>query len=129
MLCGKPKMGKSWLVLGFALGIACGGYVLSKVKVEPGHVLYLALEDNERRLQRRAKQVLHELHMTPEVLYLAVSWPRRSRASMRVARLATPNPKRPANRLWYPPPVVPPPEPPEPLASSRKLSWPLQSPG
>src|SRR5258708_19570344 len=53
LLCGKPKMGKSWLVLGFALGIACGGYVLGKVNVEQGYVLYLSLEDNERRLQRR----------------------------------------------------------------------------
>jgi DNA primase len=76
LLCGKPKMGKSWLVLGFALGIACGGYVLGKVKVEPGYVLYLALEDTERRLQRRAKQVLQDARVTPEVLYLAVSWPR-----------------------------------------------------
>jgi len=82
LLCGKPKMGKSWLVLGFALGIACGGYVLGKVKVEQGHVLYLSLEDNERRLQRRAKQVLQDLQVTPDALYLTLSWPRLDRGGI-----------------------------------------------
>ncbi|MBQ7214839.1 MAG: AAA family ATPase, partial [Synergistaceae bacterium] len=53
ILGGPPKAGKSILALELALGVSIGGYVLGKIKVEQGDVLYLALEDNERRLQDR----------------------------------------------------------------------------
>lgn len=53
ILAGRPKRGKSWMALGLALAVASGGYALGKIKVEPGEVLYLALEDNERRLKNR----------------------------------------------------------------------------
>jgi hypothetical protein len=58
ILGGKPKMGKSWLALGMCVAIATGGAVLGSIRVEPGEVLYLALEDNPRRLQDRLKKVL-----------------------------------------------------------------------
>lgn len=58
LLGGKPKLGKSWLLLGIAIAVATGGYALGSVEVEQGDVLYLALEDNERRLQRRLNQLL-----------------------------------------------------------------------
>ena len=50
---GGPKTGKSIFVLDVAVAIAIGGYVFGKIKVEQGDALYLALEDNERRLQER----------------------------------------------------------------------------
>ena len=53
ILGAPPKTGKSILALQIALGVAIGGYVLGKVQVQQGDVLYLALEDNERRLQER----------------------------------------------------------------------------
>ena len=53
ILGAPPKTGKSILALQIALGVAIGGYVLGKIQVEQGDVLYLALEDNERRLQER----------------------------------------------------------------------------
>lgn len=53
ILAGRPKRGKSWMGLGIALAVASGGFALGKLKVEPGEALYLALEDNERRLQNR----------------------------------------------------------------------------
>jgi hypothetical protein len=52
MLGGKPKVGKSWLVLQIALSICSGGKFFGR-DVERGKVLYLALEDNKRRLQSR----------------------------------------------------------------------------
>lgn len=58
ILAGKPKGGKSWLCLDMALAVASGGYALGSVKVDEGDVLYLALEDNTRRLQRRIRQLL-----------------------------------------------------------------------
>lgn len=49
---GKPKVGKSWLASQIALAVGTGGMVFDK-PVRPGKVLYLALEDGERRLKRR----------------------------------------------------------------------------
>lgn len=57
LLGGPPKMGKSWFALNIALAIAEGGMALSKIKVEQGDVLYLALEDNLRRLRRRLEML------------------------------------------------------------------------
>ena len=53
ILGAPPKTGKSILALQISLAVAIGGYVLGKIQVEQGDVLYLALEDNERRLQER----------------------------------------------------------------------------
>lgn len=53
ILGGGPKVGKSMLALHLGLGVAIGGCVLGKIKVEQGDVLYLALEDTKRRLQER----------------------------------------------------------------------------
>lgn len=58
MLAGAPKVGKSWLALDLCVAVAAGGKALGSVDVEPGPVLYLALEDTPRRLQRRLRQVL-----------------------------------------------------------------------
>lgn len=51
-LAGKPKVGKSWLVLYLAKAVGSGGYFLG-IKVEPSPVIYLAYEDSPRRLKRR----------------------------------------------------------------------------
>ena len=53
ILGGGPKTGKSILALHLGIGVAIGGCVLGKIEVEQGDVLYLALEDNQRRLQER----------------------------------------------------------------------------
>jgi RecA-family ATPase len=58
LLAGKPKLGKSWGSLGIGVAVATGGKPLGKVRVERGEVLYLALEDNLRRLQRRLQKLL-----------------------------------------------------------------------
>ena len=49
---GRPKAGKSWLMLDTAIAVAEGGYVLGKL-CHPGDVAYFALEDTERRLKSR----------------------------------------------------------------------------
>lgn len=58
LLAGPPKVGKSWLSLGLGLSIAGGWPALGSIDVEPGPVLYLALEDTPRRLQSRMRKVL-----------------------------------------------------------------------
>ncbi len=60
IMAGKSKLGKSWLALDWALAVAAGRPAMGVVPVEQGHVLYLALEDTERRLQGRLKALLAE---------------------------------------------------------------------
>jgi len=56
MLAGKPKLGKSWLMLDVAVAVSTGGTVLGE-RCDPGDVLYAALEDNQRRLKERMAKV------------------------------------------------------------------------
>jgi 3'-phosphoadenosine 5'-phosphosulfate sulfotransferase (PAPS reductase)/FAD synthetase len=58
LLAGAPKLGKSWLSLGIGAAIANGDPALGSIDVERGPVLYCALEDTGRRLQRRRRQML-----------------------------------------------------------------------
>jgi hypothetical protein len=77
-LCaGRPKMGKSWLWLHFAMAVAAGGCALSSIDLggQPAEVLYLALEDNQRRLQDRTRK-LCEGGSAPAGLHLHTEWPR-----------------------------------------------------
>ena len=76
LLAGKPKQGKSWLALSVALSIAAGGVALGAQPVTQGDVLYLALEDNARRLQARARQLLASMTGIPGGMDFALSWPR-----------------------------------------------------
>jgi hypothetical protein len=75
LLIGKGKIGKSWWVLGASIAVASGGRALGRVAVEPGPVLYLALEDNERRLQARLRDILGT-EQPPDGLELATEWRR-----------------------------------------------------
>lgn len=78
LLVGKAKIGKSWMGLGLGVGVAKGSEVFGKA-VEKGPCLYLALEDNERRLQRRLGQSLRSgtgPYVAPEGFDLATEWPR-----------------------------------------------------
>jgi len=74
LLAGKPKLGKSWLALGLCVAVAAGGVALGTRQVERGEVLYLALEDNRRRLQKRLGKILRG--PTPEGLEIATTWPK-----------------------------------------------------
>lgn len=55
VLAGRPKLGKSWLAEQVAIAKGTGGKVLGR-QVEQGRVLYLALEDNQRRMKDRLKK-------------------------------------------------------------------------
>jgi hypothetical protein len=75
-LAGKQKIGKSWLDYNLALAVASGGMALGDKQVTQGDVLYLALEDNERRLQERIRQLLGPEEEVPESFEYATEWPR-----------------------------------------------------
>jgi hypothetical protein len=77
VLAGKPKIGKSWMALDLAIGIATGSPVLGGVHVEQGDVLYCCLEDNQRRLKRRVTKLLGAFGGDwPARLTLATEWRR-----------------------------------------------------
>lgn len=73
LLAGAPKIGKSWLALGIALAVASGGRAFEEVECEAGAVLYLALEDNLRRLQSRLR--LMGVTKGPAGLHFETTWP------------------------------------------------------
>jgi len=75
LLCGKPKMGKSWMALGWGIAVASGGNALGSIPVEQGDVLYLSLEDNQRRLKSRISKILPDGDIPPR-LHLTTEWPK-----------------------------------------------------
>lgn len=75
LLAGKPKMGKSWLALALGLSVASGRSLIDGMTVQQGDVLYLGLEDTERRLRDRLRLLLGDRY-PPEGLELVTSCPR-----------------------------------------------------
>jgi hypothetical protein len=66
IIAGPPKLGKSLLVLDWLLGSAIGGSALGTVRVGAARdVLYLALEDGDRRLQARCRLLLGDGYPIP----------------------------------------------------------------
>lgn len=57
ILASPPKYGKSWAVLDLGLSVTAGGRFLG-YQTNPCEVLYLALEDSERRLKSRMVKLL-----------------------------------------------------------------------
>lgn len=58
LLVAAPKIGKSWMVLGLGLELSNGGNAFGSIPVgKPRPVLYLALEDGQRRLQDRLNKL------------------------------------------------------------------------
>jgi hypothetical protein len=76
ILAGRPKAKKSWLMLGTALAVACGGVALGSIQVSQGDVLYLALEDAKRRLTQRLKNINPEEAPPAGRLTFYTEWPR-----------------------------------------------------
>ena len=88
LFAGKPKAGKSVLALNICVAVATGGKCLDRDIVQ-GRVLYLHLEDNQRRIQKRLKAMMPVDDYTGEMssgldgLYLAVRWPRMGGGGLR----------------------------------------------
>jgi hypothetical protein len=54
ILAARPKMRKTWLALQLGMAVATGGKFL-EWNCDKGEVLFLALEDNERRIRERIR--------------------------------------------------------------------------
>ncbi len=75
LLVGKPKKGKSWMALGMAEAVSAGGVAFGVKKVEQGDTLYLALEDNMKRLKVRLQKILNGAP-APDNMHLHTEWAR-----------------------------------------------------
>ncbi|MGE0118694.1 MAG: AAA family ATPase [Dongiaceae bacterium] len=73
ILAGPKSRGKSFIVLDLALAVASGGPALGNIICPKGDVLYLCLEDSERRVRDRMKAILQD-RPTPEALDYATEW-------------------------------------------------------
>lgn len=74
LLSGTPKIGKSWMLLNMGVAVATGGSFLEQ-SCSTNEVLYLALEDNLRRLQQRLRMVMG-WEPFPSRLSFETSWDR-----------------------------------------------------
>ena len=76
ILAGKPKARKSWFALDIALAVAADRSCLGDRKPESGDVLYLALEDGERRIKKRITKLLSTFDgKWPDRFHYATQWP------------------------------------------------------
>lgn len=66
LLVAPPKAGKSWLVAALGLAAAAGGTALGSIRVTKRPVLYLALEDGDRRLQDRFRKIMGGQGLIPK---------------------------------------------------------------
>jgi hypothetical protein len=77
IIAGKPKIGKSWMALDICVAVGAARFCLGDKKPTQGDVLYAAMEDNKRRMQRRIDKLLSTFNAQwPEHLTLANSWRR-----------------------------------------------------
>ncbi len=75
IVAGRPKLGKSWMALGWAINLSGDSPVFRSVQSLSGDTLYLALEDGPRRIQERLAMMLGDAK-PPKQMHIATEWPR-----------------------------------------------------
>lgn len=75
LFAGLPKKGKSRLTLNVGYAVSSGGYALGKIKVDQGEALYIALDDQKRRILEILK-AMSPNGQIPTGLHVAFDWPR-----------------------------------------------------
>lgn len=75
LFAAKAKHGKTTLMMHLCASMAAGTPALGSLSTQQCEILYLALEDNERRVQRRMRKMLQN-EATPSGFHIAYSWPR-----------------------------------------------------
>ena len=100
LLAGAPKQGKSMLALNLALTIAGGGSSLGNKPVPASDVLYLSLEDKQRRIKDRGLKMLPAVDAAHQDeagrrLTVTTDWPRQDQAGLKLIDLWAAKVKRP----------------------------------
>ncbi len=86
LFAGKPKIGKSWFCLDVALAVAADRYCLGDLRCNVGDVLFIGLEDNERRLRKRIAKLLPSNAEWPHRFKYATEWPRANEGGTKAIR-------------------------------------------
>jgi hypothetical protein len=76
LLSSRADAGKSLLVTGCGVAVATGRIALGGKATVQGDVLYLALDDNERRLQSRVRKILQDREADLSRFYYETEWER-----------------------------------------------------
>ncbi len=85
LLAARPKVGKSWFALDVGLATATEGEVLGR-PVEGGRVLYLALEDSDRRMHASLTKLGAGSRPGLERFEYATTWPRGTEGAAAIAQ-------------------------------------------
>jgi len=67
ILAGRQKLGKTWLALDWSLAVASGGYAIGSIPCETGNVLYVDLENGNRRIQGRVDMLYPDRRQLPDL--------------------------------------------------------------
>jgi phage/plasmid primase-like uncharacterized protein len=76
VLAGRPKFGKSWLMLGLSYAISNGIEAWGYGKTKKASVYYLALEDSERRIKDRVQSMEGYFDTYPDNLHIFTDFPK-----------------------------------------------------
>jgi len=67
ILAGRQKLGKTWLAIDWAIAVACGGAAMGSIFCEKGDVLYIDMENGQRRIQRRIRTIFPSQMNQPDL--------------------------------------------------------------
>lgn len=76
ILAGRPKFGKSFLMLGLSYAISTGTQAWDYGPTKKGNAYYLALEDSERRIKDRILSMEGYFDTYPDNLHIYTDFPR-----------------------------------------------------
>jgi hypothetical protein len=67
ILAGRQKLGKTWLAIDFSVAVALGGSAMGGIPCTQGDVLYIDLENGERRIKRRLETLFQDERNRPDL--------------------------------------------------------------
>jgi hypothetical protein len=67
VLAGRQKLGKTWLAIDWGVAVASGGCAMGTIPCEQGDVLYIDLENGQRRAQDRINTLFPSPNNRPDL--------------------------------------------------------------
>lgn len=67
VLAGRQKLGKTWLAIDWAIAVATSGCAMGEITCERGDVLYIDMENGDRRIQRRVETIFPNSANRPDL--------------------------------------------------------------
>jgi len=67
VLAGRQKLGKTWLAIDWSVSVAAGGCAMGSILCDAGDVLYIDLENGQRRIQSRIAALFPDERARPDL--------------------------------------------------------------